>query len=640
MINPTSSLKSLGLLNTSTNQDRLESQQQEEYDLTEKEEIVDRDVREDNRKESSSILGNSVSSVNAERRQGSDSRSSSERQDTFKKSLKTAIHDKKSKSNSVLEDSQKLAGYGVSNQPYAPKLEDKATVNGVRSVDGSVPAVPILFDGQGQDTEELIDTSGEVSAVIKFMQSMENEFGVDPKKLIAAMSAAQAQIGQNPNQGLPIQLMGAQTQNTFFKELGLRGVEVRRAEFLYQTMLKEMAQDSMANYVKDSGKNVDVALLNPAQMRKQELGRSVDSMQKSFFMGEKPAYGKMEPFQQGQVKTSINGQADVTADKFSVDKGNQAAVTTSSGAAAAAGATVKGDTSPSIDFWKQPIATQAVATAGSEVAATTTKLSGAADSSGKIAAAQSAGQEAGWLGGLAGASIQSVDGFSKSSEDSSGSESGMSADSGKSETSVSTGRAKEADSFAVQLNGAKIESLSGAVASTAPAAVDRPEDVMNVRNLIQGAQVLLRQGGGEMKVQMHPEGLGQVDLKVMVSDGKVDVQILAETADTKRLLEKNINDLRASLSGQKLEISDLKVDMSKSPEREANNDNNRDFNREQARQFLGQFRDEREAMRNGMFELPSMRQYKQSKAKELQPVDSAGEAKPAAKNSSRLNVVV
>jgi flagellar hook-length control protein FliK len=192
----------------------------------------------------------------------------------------------------------------------------------------------------------------------------------------------------------------------------------------------------------------------------------------------------------------------------------------------------------------------------------------------------------------------------------------------------------------MQLNGAKADPITGAVSATAPSNVDRPEDVMNVRSLIQSAQVLLRQGGGEMKVQMNPEGLGQVDLKVNVNDGKVEVQILAETADTKRLLEKNITDLRSSLSGHKLEVSDLKVDMAKAPEKDSNQTNNSDFNRDQARQFLGQFRDERDAMRNGMFELPNMRQYKPSKAKDIQPTTNSSEEKPATKGSNRLNVVV
>ena len=135
----------------------------------------------------------------------------------------------------------------------------------------------------------------------------------------------------------------------------------------------------------------------------------------------------------------------------------------------------------------------------------------------------------------------------------------------------------------------------------------RPEDAANVRNLIQGAQYLVKQNGGEMKVQMYPEGLGQVDLK-------------------------------ASLTGHRLQVDNFKVDVSQNMDRDLSQQNS-DLNREQARNFLGQFRDERESFRSGMFDTGRMKGYGNNSVASQVPPSDTGTAEPAKKNSSRLNVI-
>ena len=59
---------------------------------------------------------------------------------------------------------------------------------------------------------------------------------------------------------------------------------------------------------------------------------------------------------------------------------------------------------------------------------------------------------------------------------------------------------------------------------------------------------MIKDGGGEMKIQMNPEGLGEVNLKVLVEDGNVNIEMIADNKDAKKLMEKGLLDLKANLA--------------------------------------------------------------------------------------------
>jgi len=181
------------------------------------------------------------------------------------------------------------------------------------------------------------------------------------------------------------------------------------------------------------------------------------------------------------------------------------------------------------------------------------------------------------------------------------------------------------------------DAILGASASHAFTVPKPGEDSANVRNLIQGAQLLIQKGGGEMKVQLHPEGMGTVDLKVAVNKGRVDIQMLAESNETKRLLESGLSDLKDSLIGHKLNVDTVKVDV-------ANNKNFANLDsqlgnqqREMAREFLGQFRDQNQANRQIFGDTTGLKNYaKRSKILTPADVPSSGRAK---ESSRRLDLV-
>ena len=88
--------------------------------------------------------------------------------------------------------------------------------------------------------------------------------------------------------------------------------------------------------------------------------------------------------------------------------------------------------------------------------------------------------------------------------------------------------------------------------------VDKAE---NNQLLLNQAQVLIQKGGGEMKLEMSPEGMGSVQMRLKVMDGKVELQLSAENKEVKKVLENSIQDLKASLAAHKLVVDQVRVDV-------------------------------------------------------------------------------
>lgn len=121
----------------------------------------------------------------------------------------------------------------------------------------------------------------------------------------------------------------------------------------------------------------------------------------------------------------------------------------------------------------------------------------------------------------------------------------------------------------------------------------------NVNNMIQSARTLLREGGGEMKMILTPEGLGTVDLKINVQGNEVNIEIMAQDQNVKKMFEDGIADIRGALEIQNLKIDNFKVDVSQRADLATGDQQQQDtMNREFARDFMNQFRGERQGMRN------------------------------------------
>lgn len=173
------------------------------------------------------------------------------------------------------------------------------------------------------------------------------------------------------------------------------------------------------------------------------------------------------------------------------------------------------------------------------------------------------------------------------------------------------------------------------------------ENQASVQQLMNQAQYLIKKGGGEVKVEMTPEGMGKVHLKVMVQDGKVNLQMAAETQDAKKTIESSLAELKTSLAAHKLSVENVKVDVvnSTSTDTAANNQSNMNGQnqRDQTRQFWNQFNENfgNQGRRESFAEMSHLKGYGQKRRDPLQPIEVASTAPSRASEGkgSGLNLV-
>lgn len=143
--------------------------------------------------------------------------------------------------------------------------------------------------------------------------------------------------------------------------------------------------------------------------------------------------------------------------------------------------------------------------------------------------------------------------------------------------------------------------LVGSVAMIVdPKATDKDQTV-NVRELIKQAQVMLRRGGGEMKIEMSPEGMGQIHLKVAVENGHVNLQMITESDAAKKMLENGLHELKAGLAAHKLHVERAQIEIGNEIQKQLDQQSQQEQARQQARQsamdFMGNFRENNEGFR-------------------------------------------
>lgn len=82
----------------------------------------------------------------------------------------------------------------------------------------------------------------------------------------------------------------------------------------------------------------------------------------------------------------------------------------------------------------------------------------------------------------------------------------------------------------------------------------------NVNEIMNQAQYLVKKGGGEVSVKMNPDGLGEVHLKVLLQDGKLNIELQTHNKDVKKMIEDSLSELKSGLSAHRVSLENFKVD--------------------------------------------------------------------------------
>lgn len=115
----------------------------------------------------------------------------------------------------------------------------------------------------------------------------------------------------------------------------------------------------------------------------------------------------------------------------------------------------------------------------------------------------------------------------------------------------------------------------GPVAPGAPTIEGKLEEhrEANVKEIMNQAQYLVTKGGGEVSVKMSPEGLGELHLKVIFQDGKLNVEMQTQNKDIKKLVEESLSELKSGLAAHRLSLEHVKINTVNA----TNADNNTQF---------------------------------------------------------------
>ncbi|MEI7974186.1 MAG: flagellar hook-length control protein FliK, partial [Bdellovibrio sp.] len=200
--------------------------------------------------------------------------------------------------------------------------------------------------------------------------------------------------------------------------------------------------------------------------------------------------------------------------------------------------------------------------------------------------------------------------------------------------------------FSPQAFSAGLATGAANAAAKAGAAVGAESESDNIQQILDRAQVMIRKGGGEASMKLSPEGLGDLHLKVVILDGKVNVEMAAETREAKKLLESSLADLKSQLSAHKLSLESVKVDVANPTQfdssAQAKMDSRQDQNREGLAKFFQQFRDEGSfQQRSQFYEMPELRSqaYRRVAPQPLGPEPVSTSARRAEGRGSSLNLV-
>lgn len=497
--------------------------------------------------------------------------------------------------------------------------------------------------------EKTEDSSDREEVMLKFMDSMESEFGIPPQRIAEAM----AKLPKDELEGSP-----EDSAPQVISQLNLQPEDQQKALQMYLSFLQKLNAAEPAKVVTPS----PVVVAQPAitsmsqQERRLHLNQSLDQMNGKFFMKA----NQQEAFQQnGQPLVTSQSSMEMTG-SLSPQSGQidpqklgmqpvQAGQMLNPKEIAALKAQAMKQQGP-----QQPLSPEdADRNALAQKLAALGAAAGAIDQGIKNdpknlqalkaeqALQQMQGSQQNTNQNLMGAMAVTGAGKAAGSQGDENLDDGSSSGQGKDSFSASSISAAGASHLAAvkDLPSATPATFAGAMGTAGqPSAENNP----NIRQIMNQAQYMIQKGGGESKIQLNPEGLGEIHMKVSVKDGKVDLQIATQTHEAKKLVESSMHELKDSLSQKNLGMDAVKVDVgnhlagdkhhsdhqaqdqSQQRQFDLKQDMSRDQSKSQTRQFWNQFNDDGGfSRRAAILDSPGIRAYGGGRKPEpLQPADT------------------
>lgn len=125
------------------------------------------------------------------------------------------------------------------------------------------------------------------------------------------------------------------------------------------------------------------------------------------------------------------------------------------------------------------------------------------------------------------------------------------------EQATTTAQTDSANAFSGVASGVQVTPMQTAKAGAAPG----PSGLQATptEQIGEQIQVSLARGENDATIQLHPRELGSVRIRLQMENGQLHLSIRAEQADTGRMLDSRLADLRQSLEGQGIKVGELAV---------------------------------------------------------------------------------
>lgn len=79
--------------------------------------------------------------------------------------------------------------------------------------------------------------------------------------------------------------------------------------------------------------------------------------------------------------------------------------------------------------------------------------------------------------------------------------------------------------------------------------------------IVERAKLMVKVNGAEMKIDLKPDSLGKLSIKVMFEDGLVTARFVTDNHQVKQMLESNLNTLRHNLENQGIKVDRTEVEV-------------------------------------------------------------------------------
>jgi flagellar hook-length control protein FliK len=529
-------------------------------------------------------------------------------------SLKKPLEGKSEEIDPDKVEAASAEGESLPLQPSAPTLNGPINE---RIVTGKPVGEPSLIAPGAKDAptmpqDEGIDSLTRRAVWNDFLRKMKDDLGVSAEDVLSAFASLTDEELAEPPQ---------ETVNTVVAALGLNAEQSQMAKNYFTELVTKTKSSSMGEELGKSQRQINLTLMSQREAQRKSLNRSLDQLNSNFFM--KNPQGPQAVMTQAQVQQMQ--AADDGKTKAAPLPGMEMIEVAAPSAAAVPGMAVS---APPANFPAAAPAAQTMATAAPpeapmDAAAPMAKaepkntidemvrqfLAPQAKvetlKAGEMSAAPVAAASAKTAAGDAAAQAAAAGSMSA------GSLKGMLEDLSSSlDADGDDEYSSDASYLTAGLAGEqKISHLNGPSPEFQAELTKAAKEPMSVPDLVDKAQIMVHEGGGEMKVTLTPEGMGEVAMKVSVNEGKVQVQMITESDEAKKMIERQLGELKSSLHSNHLSLDTIKIDTATNLGKQLEQQY-QDAQRQATQNAWEQFRQDNQGWRRSFFETPSAKLYK------------------------------